>query len=205
MFKHVERHAEVTRHLLILYQANVKTSKQQSKNSLKIIAKFISALMKRLINIILLSLFFSINTQAQPPAQTVPAFNFYRFDKSTLTNKDLPTGKMLFFFFFDPSCEHCQQAMSNLNKDFQQYAKAAVYLISVDDPKVITAFINKYAPSLKNKKNVTLLVDTKNEFLEKFKPLRYPSMFLYSSKNVLLDYEDNENSMFRFLKYLKQA
>ncbi|MGN6212076.1 TlpA family protein disulfide reductase [Parafilimonas sp.] len=161
--------------------------------------------MKRLMNIGLLSLFFSINIQAQAPAQTVPTFNFYRFDKITFTNKDLPTGKMLFFFFFDPSCEHCQQAMSNLNKNFKQYANAAVYLISADDPKVITAFMDKYAPSLKNKKNVTLLVDTKNEFLEKFKPIRYPSMFLYSSKNVLLDYEDNEGSMFRFFKYLKQA
>ena len=161
--------------------------------------------MKRLINIILLLLFFSIKTQAQPPAQTVPVFNFYRLDKTTFTNKDLPTGKMLFFFFFDPSCEHCQQAMSNLNKDYPQYAKAAVYLISANDPKTIAAFMGKYAPSLKNKKNVTLLLDVKNEFLEKFKPIRYPSMFLYSPKNVLLDYEDNENSMFRFLKYLKQA
>jgi peroxiredoxin len=161
--------------------------------------------MKRLTNIFLLLLFFAINIQAQPPAQTVPAFNFYRFDKTTFTNKDLATEKMLFFFFFDPSCEHCQQAMSNLNKDFQQYVKAAVYLISVDDPKTIIAFMNKYAPSLKNKKNVTLLLDVKNEFLEKFKPIRYPSMFLYSSKNALLDYEDNEGSMFRFLKYLKQA
>jgi peroxiredoxin len=119
--------------------------------------------MKRLINIILLSLFFLINIKAQPPAQTVPAFNFYRFDKTTFTNKDLPTGKMLFFFFFDPSCDHCQHAMGNLNKNFQQCANAAVYLISVDDAETITAFINKYAPSLKNKKNVTLLVDIKNE------------------------------------------
>jgi len=159
----------------------------------------------KLLLITLLLFLFGINIQAQPPAQTVPAFNFYRFDKSTFTNKDLPTGKMLFFFFFDPSCEHCQQAMSNLNKDYPQYAKAAVYLISANDAKTIAAFVSKYAPSLKNKKNVTLLLDVKNEFLEKFKPIRYPSMFLYSPKNVLLDYEDNENSMFRFLKYLKQA
>lgn len=159
----------------------------------------------KLLSITLLLFLFAINMRAQPPAQTVPAFNFYRFDKTIFSNKDLPTAKMLFFFYFDPTCEHCQQAMSNLNKNFQQYANASVYLISVDDAQTITAFINKYAPSLKNKKNVTMLVDTKNEFLEKFKPIRYPSMFLYSSKNVLLDYEDNENSMFRFLKYLKQA
>lgn len=161
--------------------------------------------MKRLISIILLLVFFSIDVQARPPAQTVPAFNFYRFDKTTFTNTNLPAGKKLFFFFFDPSCDHCQQAMSNLNKNFHQYTNVAVYLISVDDPKTITVFVNKYAPSLKNKQNVTLLLDTKNEFLEKFKPLRYPSMFLYSSKNVLLDYEDNEGSMFRFFKYLKQV
>jgi peroxiredoxin len=158
--------------------------------------------MKQIVIGFTISLFIANVTNAQP-AQSIPTFDFYRFDKTVFTNKDLAQNKMLFFFFFDPTCEHCQQAMTNLNKNFKSYKTAAVYLICLDDAQTITTFINKYAPLLKGEKNVTLLRDTKNEFVARFKPIRYPSMFLYSSKKELLDYEDNANSMFRFLKYLK--
>jgi peroxiredoxin len=148
---------------------------------------------------------FLVNAVAQPPAQTIPAFDFYKADKSVFTNKNLAINKMVFFFFFDPTCEHCQQAMSSLDKNFQNYKKAAVYLISVNDHQTMQNFIDKYAPGLKDQKNITCLQDSKNEFIDRFKPMRYPSMFLYSPTKQLLDYEDNENSMFRFIKYLKQS
>jgi hypothetical protein len=70
------------------------------------------------------------------------------------------------------------------------------------DWEKITGFINKYIPNLTGKKNVTLLQDTKNEFIDKFKPRRYPSMFLYSAEKKLIGYEDNEESMFRFSKQI---
>ncbi len=149
--------------------------------------------------------YFVVDCVAQPPAQTIPVFDFYKADKSAFTNNNLAVNKMVFFFFFDPTCEHCQQAMSVLDKNFQDYKKAAVYLISTNDHQTMQMFIDKYAPGLKNQKNITFLQDSKNEFIDRFKPIRYPSMFLYSPTKQLLDYEDNENSMFRFIKYLKQS
>jgi peroxiredoxin len=137
-----------------------------------------------------------------PPAPTIPAFNFFKLDKSLFTDKNLAEDKMLFFFFFDADCEHCQHAMMNLNQHYQEYKKAAIYLISVDGQEKISQFINKYGANLNGKKNVTLLQDLKNEFIVKFKPRKYPSMFLYSAEKKLIDYEDNEESMFRFLKQL---
>jgi peroxiredoxin len=151
---------------------------------------------------ILISSYASAQPPAEPPAQTVPAFTFYKQDKAAFTNNNVAQNKPLFFFFFDTDCDHCQLAMTNLNQHYQDYQKAAIYLISVDDWGKINGFINKYAANLKGKANVTLLQDTKNEFIDKFKPVKYPSMFLYSPENKLIDYEDNEYSMFRFLKHL---
>lgn len=139
---------------------------------------------------------------AQPPALTIPDFNFFRLDKSVFTNKNLEPDKMLFFLFFDSDCEHCRHAMMNLNQHYQEYKKAVIYLISLDDKEKINQFINKYGPNLNGKKNVTLLQDLKNEFIDKFKPRKYPSMFLYSAEKKLIDYEDNEESMFRFSKHI---
>ncbi len=139
-----------------------------------------------------------------PPAQTVPAFEFYKFDKTLFTDKNLAVNKPLFFFFFDCTCEHCQHAMTYLNQNFKDYKKAGVYLISLDTQQTMDAFLHKYAPNVINQKNVTVLQDTKNEFILRFKPRRYPSLFLYDSNKKLLDYEDNPESMFRFSKLLNK-
>ena len=161
--------------------------------------------MKSVFQIIAFSILLSFNASAQPltqpPAPVVPEFIFYKQDKAAFTNKNLVQDQPLFFFFFDTDCDHCQVAMTNLNQHYQDYKKAAIYLISLDDWGKINAFLDKYAANVKGQPNVTILQDTKNEFIDKFKPIKYPSMFLYSD-NKLIDYEDNEYSMFRFLKHL---
>ena len=158
--------------------------------------------MKNTLKTLILLLFISVQISAQTPALTIPGFNFCRPDKSSFSNKNLEPGKMSFFFFFDSDCDHCQHAMMNLNQHYNDYKKTAIYLISLDDQQKINRFVNSYAPKLKGKENVTLLMDTKNEFIKKFQPRKYPSMFLYSPDKKLIDYEDNEESMFRFSKHL---
>jgi peroxiredoxin len=161
--------------------------------------------MKIIFQIITFTLLISFHVSAQTPALTLPDFNFYRLDKSLFMNKNLEQHKMLFFFFFDPNCDHCQHAATNLNQHFQDYKKAAVYLISVADKEKINEFINTYLPAVSNKQNVTVLQDTKNEFITKFQPIRYPAMFIYSPEMKLVDYEDNPESMFRFIKSLQDT
>jgi peroxiredoxin len=162
-------------------------------------------LASKMLLIFLLTICTASAQYSAPPALTIPDFNFFKLDKTLFTNKNLEPGKMLFFFFFDADCEHCQHAMMNLNQHYQEYKKAAIYLISVDGQEKISQFINKYGPNLNGKKNVTLLQDLKSEFIVKFKPRKYPSMFLYSAEKKLMDYEDREESMFRFLKQLNAS
>lgn len=137
---------------------------------------------------------------SQLPAQILPDFEFSRLNKSPFTNNDLPKEKMLFFVFFDSDCEHCQRAIKNIDQQYGSFKKAAVYLISTDDHNKINRFISAYGEHLKNQKNVVLLRDNLNQFIAKFKPLKYPSMFLYSTQKKLVGYEDNEESVFRFFK-----
>ena len=155
--------------------------------------------------LLLISSHITAQVSAPSPAQTVPAFEFSRFDKTSFTNKDLAANKPLFFFFFDCTCDHCQHAMTYLNQNFNDYKKAAVYLVSLDNQQMINAFLHKYAANVINQKNVTILQDTKYQFIARFKPRKYPSLFLYDADKKLLDYEDNPDNMFRFTKLLSTS
>lgn len=140
---------------------------------------------------------------AQVPAQSVPSFTFYTINKASFSQQQLAQNKKLFFFFFDPSCDHCQKAATNLNKQYSYFKNTAVYLVSTDSEDRINSFIHTYLLSFSNKQNVTVLQDTKNQFVPQFNPIRVPAMYLYSEKGKLIDYEDNAESTFRFTKLLQ--
>jgi len=140
---------------------------------------------------------------AQIPAETVPDFTLYNFNQTTFTNKDLTPGKPLFFIFFDIGCDHCRHAVGYLSKHVQELNNAAVYIISMATPAKMTAFIKTYGNNLNGKKNIRFLVDMQNQFILRFKPKKYPSIFLYSAQKQLVMYDDEEKNMNKFLDKLK--
>ena len=147
----------------------------------------------------------SFVASAQPPAETVPDFNFYKLDKTAFTNKNLESDKLLFFVFFDSDCDHCQRAVLDISQHYNGFKKTAIYLITLDDQEKIKGFMNKYGINLMDKKNVTVLQDPQYEFMRKFRPRKYPALFLYSTDRKLLLYEDNEQNMFRFLQQINAS
>jgi peroxiredoxin len=145
-------------------------------------------------------LFAVINTSAQNPAQTIPSFSFKRVDKREFTNKDIQAGKLLFFVFFDTECDHCQRSIQFIGQHYNEFKKTVLYLITLDSAEKVKPFMNKYGAGINNKKNVLILQDTRNEFIQKFGPRKYPSLFLYSAKKELIMYEDNEQNLPGFIK-----
>jgi len=146
-----------------------------------------------------------MHTYAQSPAKTIPSFTFKKLDKTEFTNRNLQDSKFLFFVFFDTQCDHCQHAIQYINQHYSQFKKTAIYLITLDSVAKVNSFINKYGISLKGKKNVVLLQDTRDEFIKKFGPRKYPSLFLYSEKKELILYEDNEQNLFRFIQIVNSS
>ncbi len=150
-----------------------------------------------------LFLMISISICAQRPAETIPEFKFFKLNRSSFTNKNLEANKLLFFCFFDISCDHCQHAIEKISQHYSGFNGTAIYLITLDNLNAIEKFMNKYGQNLLGKKNVTILQDLQYEFINKFKPKKYPSIFLYSHNRRLILYDDNPENMFMFLKQIK--
>jgi peroxiredoxin len=154
----------------------------------------------------LLIIFFltllSFETYAQTPALTIPAFTFYKFDKTPFTNADVTNRKEVLFIFFDVTCDHCQHTISTLSKRINECSKIAIYLISLEDKTAINTFFNQYGKNLPAQKNVTILQDTKNQFITQFSPRKYPSVFLYSAQKKLLLYDDEDQYLEKFFKLI---
>jgi peroxiredoxin len=155
--------------------------------------------------IIFLWTLLSFETYAQPPAQTIPAFTFYKLDKTPLTNNNITAGKDILFVFFDVTCDHCQHTISTLNKRINECQKISIYLISLEDKNAITIFLNQYGKNLINKTNVTILQDSKNQFITQFSPRKYPSVFLYSAQKKLLLYDDEDQYLEKFFKLINPS
>ena len=161
--------------------------------------------MKYIIKTLALLLLISFRVDAQQPAGTIPDFKFYKLDKTVFTSKSLNTSKMLFFVFFDVGCDHCQHAIQYLNQHYAEFSKTAMFLITLDSQEKITQFLAKYGNNLKGKRNVTILQDSQNEFIRKFGPRKYPSLFLYSARKKLMLYDDNEQNLVRFSYQIKSS
>ena len=157
----------------------------------------------RYLFILLIAMSCSVSSLAQEPVKTIPAFRFSTLDGTVFNQTNLTTGKMLFFVFVDTDCDHCQHAMQYINRYHQEFKKVAIYLVSMANPARIIQFMNSFGKNLVGQKQVVLLQDTRYDFISKFKPKKYPGMFLYSADKKLLLYGDDEKKIYQFSKKIK--
>jgi peroxiredoxin len=146
-----------------------------------------------------------ISSSAVGQSGNIPAFKFSRGNQSEVfTDKNIPANKKSLFVFFDITCPHCQEAITLFNGQNKELENSSVYLITMDDKTSALSFLSKYAEDLYRKKNVTVLFDTDNEFIKNFKPVKYPSMFLYSKTKKLMIYSDEVSDVSKILELIKK-
>lgn len=143
------------------------------------------------------------SVMSQTPASVVPDFTFFKLDGTPFLTKQIPSGKPSLFSFFDVTCSHCKVTMRLLSKHYPELKGISVFLITLDRKDAIIKFMNSYGPAFLNKKNVLILQDLKYEFIPKFQPLKYPSVFLYNRYKKLEMYEQDEKKMLKVIAKVK--
>lgn len=153
--------------------------------------------------LLLLAVLLTGAITAQVPAKKIPPFTFYRLNNVAFAHTNLPKGKKILFVFFDTSCDHCQRSVARYNLHMSELRNAAVYFVTLDVKAKIDPFMEKYGSNISKEKNVLILQDRQFQFITRFQPKKYPSMFLYSAKQQLLFYSDEETAVDTILQKVK--
>lgn len=150
--------------------------------------------MKRLSLLFLLFITFLSLSNAQ--VKSIPDFSFARLDNgATFKAENVPAGKKSLFVFFDTECPHCMQAITEYNSKEKLLNNINIILITRDAKEDVQPFLKKYGPVLSVKKNTTILSDKNNQFIGKFLPRKFPSMFLFDTGRRLMIYSDEEKDI----------
>lgn len=133
---------------------------------------------------------------ANGQVQRLPEFHFLRLsDGKPFTQRDLQPPKKTLFVFFDTECPHCMQAVSTWNDNHSAMDGLHTVLLTMDPPEAAIPFLRKFADKIISKKQVVTARDPDRQFISRFLPKKYPSMFLFSEKGILLRYTDDEKDI----------
>ncbi|PPL00392.1 TlpA family protein disulfide reductase [Parapedobacter indicus] len=131
------------------------------------------------------------------PTPVIPDFTFYILRSGIqFTKADLAKKGNLVFILFDPTCGHCQHEASHLGEHYSEVQDANFYFVSMNDPALMSTFLETHAKPLVGKDNVELLYDKNADFINKFHiPSQYPAVYIYGNNGQLKEYWDGERNI----------
>jgi thioredoxin-related protein len=148
---------------------------------------------KLLITIALLGFSF---IQSKSQVKSIPDFTFSRMDNGTdFKPANLIPGQKSLIVFFDTECSHCMEAITEYNNKEKILNNLNIILVTRDAKAQVDPFLKKYGPKISVRKNTTILSDKYNQFIAKFLPRKYPSMFLFDVNRKLMIYSDEEKDI----------
>ena len=161
--------------------------------------------LKPLVCLIFIACFSTKLQIAYGQAKQLPDFNFKRMsDGSDFTSKNLAKGKKSLFLFFDTECPHCKVAVSTWNNNTSALSGLNAVLVTMDKPSSAVPFLQKNAGRLMSMKNLSIVQDMNRQFIARFLPRKYPSMFLYSEGGILIHYTDEEKDIPYIISLIKK-
>ena len=120
-------------------------------------------------------------------AKQLPAFKFYKVKSGIgFTNDDISPNKNTAFILFDPNCGHCQEEAKHLAANYDKLKDVNLYFVSMNDPALMSSFLETFGKELSDKNNVEVLYDRNQEFIQKFHiPKQFPANYVYGADGQL--------------------
>jgi len=155
-------------------------------------------------NVVILFLILTSNSLFAQliPAKTIPEFTFYKLNGVSFTKKQLKKEGKVLFLFFDATCTHCQYEMQQIGAHYKYFQNTSFYIVSMDRKQQIENFMSTYGKELNGKNNVTVLMDTNRQFIQKFLPSQFPALYIYNSNYQLLKYWDTVGNIDQILNII---
>lgn len=120
-------------------------------------------------------------------AASIPMFKFYKVKSGIgFSNADIAAGKNTAFILFDPNCGHCRDEAKHLADNYDKLKDVNLYFVSMNDPALMSSFLETFAKELNGKSNVEVLYDRNQEFIQKFHiPKQFPANYVYGADGQL--------------------
>ena len=144
--------------------------------------------------------------QSQDPAPSIPDFTFYQLESGIRFNKeDLATSGNITFILFDPSCSHCQREAADLGGQYDRIKNDNIYFVSMNDPALMSTFLDTFAKPLVGKDNITLLYDRNADFINYFHlPSQYPATYVYGADGQLKEHWSGDRDVNEIIAAIQQ-
>ena len=130
---------------------------------------------------------------AQNQPNILPEFKFLKVDGTPFNKSQIKALEKSIIIYFDPSCDHCQDEIEKIGKRYGDFKNVSFYLVSANGKAEVSTFMQTYGKQLNGKKNVTVLLDTKMEFIPKFSPTQYPAIYVYSQGKLIKYFSGTTN------------
>lgn len=143
---------------------------------------------------------------AREAAAHIPDFKFFKVKSGIgFTNEDIQAGRNSVFILFDPNCGHCQQEAGILGKNYDKLKNVNIYFVSMNDPALMTSFLETFAKELVDKPNVEMLYDRNQDFIQKIHvPNQFPANYVYGADGQLKsNWEGDKTADFILSNYTK--
>lgn len=139
-------------------------------------------------------------------AEVIPDFTFYILKSGIrFTKENLAKGGNIVFILFDPTCGHCQHEARDLGQHYDQVKDVNFYFVSMNDPALMSTFLETHAKPLVGKANIEVLYDRNADFINKFHiPSQYPATYVYGADGMLKQYWSGERDIDEIIATINQ-
>jgi peroxiredoxin len=121
----------------------------------------------------------------QKAIENIPAFEITRLNGTIMTRKDIKPDVPAVFLWFDPTCDHCQEEISDLVKHNQSLRKVQLIMVAETQLDSLIPFAHHYG--VDTIAHFTMASDSQGLWKKAFKPNSPPVNFIYSKKGILLE------------------